>query len=76
MLFSAGAGSTGGEDISPAVVAPWAATHFNLPVPYISSALGSLSIALLKTMCFRSFMKNFDSLVTLQGGIVLLNFLN
>lgn len=56
MLFSAGAGSTGGEDISPAAVVPWAATHFNLPVTYISSALGGVSILLPKIMCFRSFI--------------------
>lgn len=69
MLVSSGAGSTGGEDISPAVVILRAATHFNLPVTCISQALGSTSISLLKIMCFRSFVKKFNSLVTLQGGI-------
>jgi len=69
MLVSSGAGSTGGEDISPAAVIPRAATHFNLPVTYISQALGSPSISLPEIMCYRSLMKNFNSLVTLQGGI-------
>ena len=69
MLVSSGAGSTGGEDISPAAVILRAATHFNLPVTYISQALGSPSISLPKIMCFRSFMKKCNSLVTLQGGI-------
>lgn len=69
MLVSSGAGSTGGEDISPAAVILWAATHFNLPVTCISRALGNPSILLLKIMCFRSFMKKCNSLVTLQGGI-------
>lgn len=69
MLVRAGAGSTGGEDISPAAVILWAATHFNIPVTHISQALGSPSISVLKIMCFRTFMKKFSSLVTLQGGI-------
>jgi len=69
MLVSAGSHSTGGEDISPAAVTLQAATHFNLPSTYISQALGSPSILLLKIMCFRSLTKKFNSLVTSQEGI-------
>lgn len=68
MLVRAEAGSTG-EDISPAAVILQAATHFNLPVTHILQALGSPSISVLKITCFRTFMKKFNSLVTLQGGI-------
>lgn len=68
MLVRAGAGSTGGEDISPAAVILQAATHFNLPATHISQAFGSPSISVLKIMCFRNFVKKFNSLVTLQGG--------
>lgn len=69
MLVRAGAGSTGGEDISPAAVILQAAIHFNLPATHISQALGSPSISALKMMCFRTFMKKFNSLVTLQERI-------
>lgn len=48
MLVRAGAGSTGGEDISPAAVILQAATHINLPATHISQAFGSPSISVLK----------------------------
>lgn len=69
MLVSAGTHSTGGEDISPAAVTLQASTHFNLPSTYISQALGSPSILLLKIVSFRSLMKKFNGLVTSQDRI-------